>query len=448
MNMKLDRSLSTTYTVLEPNSYLVVTADEALMLDYCVRVCELNQIPGLLPLHLQSINGENRLYYDVTGKRLLSSLVNAKKLGKAQGEHIFRSLITCFTHLPEYFLRSGMCLLELDFLFVDDHFNTYLPLLPLSTAPEQSGEELREFFLALLGQYFVDDRSEPYFDRILKYLIKPGFTLEQLEELALPKAPSVPRAPIPPVSAPTPAAPPQPLSQPRAVPTPPPAPAVPAPKPSGDVSGVKIPGTDFAIPGGVPAPTPEKEKKKKEKPSKAGAPAGEEKHSGGFLGGLFGGKKQAPVAPSSPPKLNMGGGTILSGAAPVPPPPVAFSLGEEEWEGTVSLDDADERTVFMDAPVQFGPTLTHQNRRIELTRLPFSIGKTECSLNLNNPKVSRLHATILQEGGSYYIRDEGSTNHTYVDGTILPPYTPYPLSSHATILLANEELRFEAGGGQ
>ncbi len=441
--MKLDHSLSTTYTVLEPNSYLVVTADEALMLDYCVRVCELNQIPGLLALHLQSINGENRLYYDVTGKRLLSSLVNAKKLGKAQGEHVFRSLISCFTQLPEYFLRSGMCLLDLNFLFVDDHFNTYLPLLPLSTAPEQSGEELREFFLALLGQCFVDDRSEPYFDRILKYLIKPGFTLEGLEELAIPKAPSIPRSPVPPVAPPAASAPPQPQPQSKAAPTPPPAPA---PKPSGGSGPVKIPGMDFAIPGGASTPAPEK--KKKEKPPKSGSPAGEEKHSGGFLGGLFGGKKQAPAAPPAPPKLNMGGGTILSGASPVPPPPVSLPLGEEEWEGTVSLEGDDERTVFMDTPISFGPTLLHQNRRIELSKLPFSIGKTECSLNLKNPKVSRLHATIFQEGGTYFIRDEGSTNHTYVDGVILPPYTPYQLAQHATILLANEELRFEAGGGQ
>lgn len=439
--MKLDRSLSTTYTVLEPNSYLVVTADEALLLDYCVRVCELNQIPGLLPLHLQSINGENRLYYDVTGKRLLSSVVNAKKLGKAQGEHIFRGLISCFSQLPEYFLRSGMCLLDLNFLFVDDHFNAFLPLLPLSTAPEQSGEELREFFLALLGQYFVDDRTEPYFDRILKYLIKPGFTLEGLAELAIPKAPSVPHAPVMPVSAP--AAPVPPQAQPKAVPTPPPA-AAPTPAPAADAGPIKIPGVGFAIPGGGSAPAPEK--KKKEKAPKGGHAAKEEKHSGGLLGGLFGGKKQSPVAPPAPPKLNMGGGTILSGAAPAPAAPQPSS--EEEWEGTVSLDYSDEHTVFMDAPLQFGPTLIHQNRRIDLAKLPFSIGKTGCSLNLNNPKVSRLHATIFQEGGTYYIRDEGSTNHTYVDGTILPPYTPYQLAQGATILLANEELRFEAGDGQ
>lgn len=443
--MKKDSSLTATYTVLEPNSYLVVTADEALMLDYCVQVCERNHIPGLLDLHCQAINGETRLYYDVTGKRRLTTLVNREKLGKAQGEHIFRSLFACFHQLPEYFLRSGMCLLDLDFLFVDDHLDPYLPLLPLSTAPEQSGDELREFFLALLGQCFVGDRPEPYFDRILKYLVRPNFSLEQLEELALPKAPPPPRTASASASAPasTPAASPSPSQPAASIPSQPPAPPIgkrsaPAPGP------VAIPGVNFSIPG-VP-PTPASEKKKKEKPPKTPAtsiPTEKPQHK--FLGGLsFGGKKQ----PSVPPKLDMGKEAhILSAASPAPAP-VVSSLEEGDWQGTVSLEDLSERTVLLDSPLHFGPTLLLQNRRVELTSLPFSIGRTGCSLDLNNPKVSQLHATILQEGGVYFIRDEGSTNHTYVDGVILPPYTPYQLGERATIRLANEELRFEAGGPQ
>lgn len=41
----------------------------------------------------------------------------------------------------------------------------------------------------------------------------------------------------------------------------------------------------------------------------------------------------------------------------------------------------------------------------------------QCPITLSEPRVSGVHATLKFEGGRLMVRDEGSNNGTYVDGT-------------------------------
>jgi hypothetical protein len=62
--------------------------------------------------------------------------------------------------------------------------------------------------------------------------------------------------------------------------------------------------------------------------------------------------------------------------------------------------------------------LVHQNSNIEAPEGRFDIGRsTECHLILDDPSVSRLHATIFNEGGKLSIEDRGSRNGVVVNGT-------------------------------
>jgi EAL domain-containing protein (putative c-di-GMP-specific phosphodiesterase class I) len=55
--------------------------------------------------------------------------------------------------------------------------------------------------------------------------------------------------------------------------------------------------------------------------------------------------------------------------------------------------------------------------RIELDRLPFTIGRNEsCDYQILSSRVSREHAEILREGGALRVRDLKSTNGTFVNG--------------------------------
>jgi len=55
--------------------------------------------------------------------------------------------------------------------------------------------------------------------------------------------------------------------------------------------------------------------------------------------------------------------------------------------------------------------------RIPLDSFPFAIGRNESAdLQIDSSRVSREHAVILREGGSFKVRDLGSTNGTLVNG--------------------------------
>jgi pSer/pThr/pTyr-binding forkhead associated (FHA) protein len=60
----------------------------------------------------------------------------------------------------------------------------------------------------------------------------------------------------------------------------------------------------------------------------------------------------------------------------------------------------------------------------------------------NDNTVSRRHASIEQSGGSYVIRDEGSSNGVYVNGVKISGMQP--IHSGDEIQIGNTRFRFEA----
>jgi pSer/pThr/pTyr-binding forkhead associated (FHA) protein len=52
----------------------------------------------------------------------------------------------------------------------------------------------------------------------------------------------------------------------------------------------------------------------------------------------------------------------------------------------------------------------------EVDRVPFSLGRQGADFTIADPSVSRLHATLSLEGGRFVLRDQRSTNGTFVDG--------------------------------
>jgi hypothetical protein len=66
--------------------------------------------------------------------------------------------------------------------------------------------------------------------------------------------------------------------------------------------------------------------------------------------------------------------------------------------------------------------------------------------------ISRLHCTVLEEDGSFFLRDDQSANGTYLNGTRLAPMDRNPLKDGDEIQLANPErngvrLQFRMGAG-
>ena len=61
----------------------------------------------------------------------------------------------------------------------------------------------------------------------------------------------------------------------------------------------------------------------------------------------------------------------------------------------------------------------------------------------DNTAISRSHANIITRDGVYFIVDTNSTNHTFVNGTMIQSNVETTITHGDTIRLANEDFEFK-----
>lgn len=77
---------------------------------------------------------------------------------------------------------------------------------------------------------------------------------------------------------------------------------------------------------------------------------------------------------------------------------------------------------------------------ITISKPEFHIGSdpTCCDFSVHNPGVSKMHITVFEKNGEFYVRDNGSTNGTSINGKNLVSGQPQKLHSYDRILMADE----------
>ena len=77
----------------------------------------------------------------------------------------------------------------------------------------------------------------------------------------------------------------------------------------------------------------------------------------------------------------------------------------------------------------------------------FKLGKATRGIDYRidgNNAISRIHAIItLKENNQYYIKDNKSTNHTYVNNVKVEPDQEVLLTNNCTITLGDEDFLFK-----
>ncbi len=89
---------------------------------------------------------------------------------------------------------------------------------------------------------------------------------------------------------------------------------------------------------------------------------------------------------------------------------------------------------------------TNNEERIMITKQTFKIGKASFGMDYtvtDNGAISRNHCMILAKDGVYYIRDNKSTNHTYVNGEMVETGRDVLLTHESKIVIADEEFLFK-----
>jgi FOG: FHA domain len=85
------------------------------------------------------------------------------------------------------------------------------------------------------------------------------------------------------------------------------------------------------------------------------------------------------------------------------------------------------------------------NEKITISKSKFKLGKEPSYVDYcikENSAISRSHADIITEGSKYFVIDNNSLNHTFVNGVQLAPQQQVEIENGDIIILADEEFVF------
>ena len=118
-------------------------------------------------------------------------------------------------------------------------------------------------------------------------------------------------------------------------------------------------------------------------------------------------------------------------------------------DATSLLNDDDEATSLLgdNSSFQRFPYLIRKNTfdRIDINKPVFRIGKEKSYVDYfigDNNTISRLHADIISRDNRYYLKDNNSTNHSYINGSMIQGNQEAELFDGAVVTLSNEDFEF------
>lgn len=464
-----------TYENQEASSFLVYKLESDDQLDTLgMGMLSNNQIPHILPLLYTQIDEERYLRYAVPSRIPLENFLD----GMVSKERLLNVLMGICDAVEEgqaYMLDSSMLVLDKRYIFANvatgEVALVYLPVIGKTSSTELSG-----FFREIMfGTQFDSGEDCSYIATVINYLNGSGHFLvtdfkKLLQTLLDQKTPQV--RPVQP-SAPVENVRPVPVSRPAqgTVPTPRPV-ASPKPMPT-TPKPVNVPNPSTPKPMAVPPapkpmavppapkpmavpPSPKSNTKPAEKPEKKA-----------FSFKLPSKKKEPAETPNIPVP---GGKEKPQASIPVPIPGKASSANQgftavkvqpAEWNNATRPANFGETSVLS---TEIGMTTVlntpgaveekkeavlirkKNGQKIVIDKLLFRIGTEKSFVDYwvsDNSAVSHSHADVVNHEGIYYIRDNHSTNHTYVNGRMLQPGQEQMLNDGDQILLGNEPFEFK-----
>lgn len=487
------------------NTYLVYTIDAEDELDsMSLGMLTNNKIPGIAEATFLQVDTTKYIKFNVSSKvsvsQLFSGPVNKKRL-----VGVFTGIIDAMLSAEDYMLDTDSMLLDLDYIFADvTTCESVLVCLPVMNR-ETKNPELGVFFKNIMfNTQFDQTENCDHVAQIINYLnTNPVLSLNDFKALldSMTKPREEKKAPQPKVQEQPPVE--KPRQQPVVMPVQQQIPQA-QPMPVQEQPHVSAPAPAKLDATMLPESLQQQEEEKpismfyllqhynkenaaKYKAQKAAKKEkkaeGKKKDSGGK------GKKEAPSSPVNAgfavpgqPSGQVNAGFAVPGqsstpvetkpAQPVVPASVQQPAAKKPQptvpqqpvqpvvqqpvqsinfgETTVLGSPMGETTVLgvAAAPVAAKPHLIRakNNEKIPLNKPVFRIGKERSYVDYfigDNTAISRSHANIINRNGEFFVVDTNSTNHTYVNGTMIQSNVETPLGHGTKIRLANEEFEFK-----
>lgn len=425
---------------------------------FALNMFRYNTIRYLVPVQQMRFNDRVCFQYDVTAMKPLSERLQ-QMMRKEEAVRMFDGILTAFEETDAYMLTETNLVLDREHVYVDDSGQCHFIYLPLEQdmGAEQLGflRDLAGWIIPAQGDkdpYLFDiqnafsrgavNRLSDFKDMIHKAAAERGFGAADEAGTAA-------------------------------------APAAAESAPDGEKTGVsfnvpekKGAGISFSVPdkkkSGISFSVPEKKKGTEASPDSAVMPeknaerapfAIPEGNSGGSgangekkgIGRMFAGKKSTGGHGREKTAKNAASDIPAAPAAPVQQKSAIYA----DYEKTVFMeqtppekDDPGETICLQESG--FGPIgeLIRQKTGEHITIMQSgavigSGASADCVIR-DNRAVSRNHAVIVQQNGTFYLTDKHSSNGTSVNGRKLEPEQETEIADGALIRLADEEFEFRA----
>ncbi|WP_284639883.1 DUF6382 domain-containing protein [Paenibacillus silviterrae] len=149
-----------------------------------VKMLTWNRLPRLLPLQLDSRDGNIQLYYSIEGKRMLSAWLRQESLTLKQFYQVLYTLTEVLDDSRACMLQPGRYILMEDYIFcgrgLDDLYLTYIPKEQLENKGSISSD-LQHLASRLV--YRVKELTGSGFQELMSYLQEESFSVSELKKL-------------------------------------------------------------------------------------------------------------------------------------------------------------------------------------------------------------------------------------------------------------------------
>lgn len=164
-------------------NYLILYEEKSIdTSSYQVRMLVGNVIPSVLKCRVQGIDGEFRVYYDITSRQPLSALFEEKKLGYEDLQLVFGGFVQVMEEMSEYLLNPGRLVIRPEYMYADvekkELFFCYLP--GFEEDVRKQFQELTEYILPRLDH--EDERAVMLGYGVYRRALEDSFHLEHIKE--------------------------------------------------------------------------------------------------------------------------------------------------------------------------------------------------------------------------------------------------------------------------
>ncbi|MCU6797975.1 FHA domain-containing protein [Paenibacillus sp. WQ 127069] len=182
--------------------YMVLSADDGLnreqLSDFQVNMLLANKIPHLLDLQVEERDQQIKLYYNITGKKMLTQWL---RMDNMSIKHFFSLLYAIVDIVGEsniYMLQEGRYVLKEDYIYCgEDLTDVHLTYIPKDTLAEKNAVSVDLQHLASRLIHKVSELSGSGYQEIMNYLMEESFNIPVFKQLLLKHRNRLGQAPIP-----------------------------------------------------------------------------------------------------------------------------------------------------------------------------------------------------------------------------------------------------------